>query len=83
MRFGRVTVGAVAVALVGSATGLIVAEKMQLTPAMKNTEFSSVTLIPIDFTVGVQTMKPTTATEAVRMNSGSVGSIVFAVRRPG
>jgi len=63
--------------------GIIVAEKMQLTPTMRNTDFSSVSLLPIDFTVGVQTMTPITATEAILSNSGRVGSIVFAVRRPG
>jgi hypothetical protein len=57
--------------------------KMQLTPAMTALDFTTVSLIPIDFTVGVQAMKAITAAEAVQRNSGSAGSIIFAVRRPG
>lgn len=73
-----------AVALTTEQVGAVaVPENLQLTPTMKSMDFSSFSLTPLDFTLGVQEGAPMTAQAAALDNSGPAGSILFAVRRPG
>ena len=70
-------------ALVGMSGGVVVPEALHLTPTMAATDFSTIPLIPLDCTVGIQEGPPVTAREAIMQNMERHGVIVFAVRRPG
>lgn len=55
-----------------------------LDPTAQSTDWSTTSLIPVDFSVGVQEITPArSAKEIVAQHSGVFGSIVFVVRRPG
>lgn len=76
------------VALSMATTGSIVsASKEQallpLSTSMQSMDFTSTSLVPIDFTLGIQELESISAQEAIMKNMGEFGTILFAVRRPG
>ena len=79
------TAKAAAVTIFGatSAGSALVPETMQLTPLMKNFDWTRANVVPIDFTVGVKELSELTAKSAIQENTGTAGSIAFVVRRPG
>lgn len=80
------TAKAAAVTIFGATSAggaLVVPETMQLTPLMKNFDWTRANVVPIDFTVGVKELSELTAKSAIQANTGAAGSIAFVVRRPG
>lgn len=67
-----------------SPTVAVVPEKMMLDPLAQSSDWSTTSLIPLDFAIGVQELTPAkSAMEVISQHSGDFGSIVFVVRRPG
>ena len=50
---------------------------------MKNFDWTSANMVPIDFTIGIKELSEMNAQDVIERNTGEAGSIAFVVRRPG
>lgn len=58
---------------------------LRVTETMRSaqSQLAQSSLIPLDFTVGVQEMPQVTGADVFSKHSGDSGSVAFVVRRPG
>jgi hypothetical protein len=83
--FTKQSKGALAtVACAGCVVGAsVIPETMMLTRTMTTFKWTDVSLLPIDFNVGIQELSQVTADQAIKKHTGTIGSIAYVVRRPG
>mmetsp|Transcript_11115 Transcript_11115/g.15609 ORF Transcript_11115/g.15609 Transcript_11115/m.15609 type:complete len:96 (+) Transcript_11115:72-359(+) len=81
-----VATAAVAVAVGAASECTAVPESWKLSEAMKNTDFTTAKMIPVDLKFGQVKEEPDNMIDAVQLakkHAGTHGSLGFIVRRPG